>query len=254
MRKEAANTDLEEIFSIKSANEWIRGAKKKPVPKLLFGEFWLEGELAILFADTGKGKSLLAVQIAESIARGRPIEPLEMTGRPQTVLYLDFELSDKQFEMRYAAEHDPARGEYLRNHYVFSERFKRIELKPEALSNDQSRSFEARLRHLIEPLIRETRARVLMIDNITYLKRTAESTRESAPLMKELKRLKSEFGLSVLVLAHTPKRDARRALVVNDLQGSKVIANFADNIFAIGKASSIRRNDISSTSNLAAPS
>jgi len=51
----------------------------------LFGEFWLEGELAILFADTGKGKSLLAVQIAESIARGRPIGPLEMTGRPQTV-------------------------------------------------------------------------------------------------------------------------------------------------------------------------
>ena len=100
MRKEAANLDLKEIFSIKSANEWIRAAKKKPVPKLLFGEFWLEGELAILFADTGKGKSLLAVQIAESIARGRPIGPFEMTGRPQTVLDLEFERSDKQFEMR----------------------------------------------------------------------------------------------------------------------------------------------------------
>ena len=70
---ENTSDDLTDIFEIKTANEWIRGAKSRPVPKRLFGEFWLESELAILFADTGVGKSLLAVQIAESIARGRPM-------------------------------------------------------------------------------------------------------------------------------------------------------------------------------------
>src|SRR6476620_6022909 len=87
------------LFNIKPVNDWIAASKKKPAPRYRFGEFWLEGELSILFADTGKGKSVLAVQIAESIARGVPIKPLKLTSKPQKVLYLDFELSDKQFEM-----------------------------------------------------------------------------------------------------------------------------------------------------------
>lgn len=49
-------------FWVRSANEWSRKARKRPVPRFLFGEFWLEGELA--------------VQIVESIARRRHIGPL----------------------------------------------------------------------------------------------------------------------------------------------------------------------------------
>ena len=63
------------LFVTKPANGWIASSRKKPMPKFLFGEFWLEGELSILFADTGQGKSVLAVQIAESIrgaSRSRP--------------------------------------------------------------------------------------------------------------------------------------------------------------------------------------
>src|SRR4051812_3528279 len=93
-------TTFKDMFDVRRANEWIRSAKTKPVPKMLFGEFWLEGELAIMFADTGTGKSMLAVQIAEAIARGRAIEPMRMDAAPQPVLYFDFELSEKQFEMR----------------------------------------------------------------------------------------------------------------------------------------------------------
>lgn len=227
---------LEEIFTVKTANEWLRMSKKRPVPKMLFGEFWLEGELAILFADTGKGKSILAVQIAEWIARGRTLAPLQMNAPPQTVLYLDFELSDKQFEMRYAGEHDAERGQFLRNHYRFSEKFRRVEIDLNAEVPEGFRSFDDYLHNSIERLLRETKAKVLIVDNITYLKRSNESTREALPLMKELKRLKKELGLSILVLAHTPKRANHRPISVNDLQGSKVLSNFADNIFAIGES------------------
>ncbi len=233
---ETQTQEVNEFFDVRTVNDWIAEAKPKPVPKMLFGELCLEGELAILFADTGKGKSLLAVQIAESIARGRSIEPFEMNAKPKNVLYLDFELSEKQLEMRYAADHDAEKSEYLNHHHKFSNRFQRVEVRTEALFSGDTKAFNVQLRRLIEPLVRESHARVLIIDNITYLKRTAESTRESTPLMKELQRLKRELGISILVIAHTPKRDTRRPIAVNDLQGSKVIANFADNIFAIGQS------------------
>ena len=41
-------------------------------------------------------------------------------------------------------------------------------------------------------------------------------------------------GLSILVLAHTPKRPFARPLTVNDLAGSKQLSNFTDTMFAIG--------------------
>jgi transcriptional regulator with XRE-family HTH domain len=52
--------------------------------------------------------------------------------------------------------------------------------------------------------------------------------------MKQLKELKKKHGLSMLILAHTPKRDLTRPLTVNDIQGSKMVANFMDSAFAIG--------------------
>ena len=45
--------------------------------------------------------------------------------------------------------------------------------------------------------------------------------------LKYLKKLKSKHGLSILALAHTPKRDATKPLGRNDLQGSKMLINFA---------------------------
>ncbi len=225
-----------DVFDIRSANEWMRRARSMPLPKKLFGDLWQEGELAIMFADTGKGKSALAVQIADSITRGTPIYPFEMTAKRQKVLYLDFELSCKQFEMRYTAEPSSEKSGRLRYQYQFSESFKRIELAPETLSLHDGKPFEEAIRAMIGPLIEQSGAKVLIIDNITYLKRTAEGNRETVPLMKELHRLKRKYGISILLVAHTPKRDPRRPLNVNDLQGSKAIANYADNIFAIGQS------------------
>ena len=46
----ADDTQLDDLFVVKRANEWIRAAKARPMPKMLFGECWLEGELAVLTA------------------------------------------------------------------------------------------------------------------------------------------------------------------------------------------------------------
>jgi transcriptional regulator with XRE-family HTH domain len=46
--------------------------------------------------------------------------------------------------------------------------------------------------------------------------------------------MKEYHRLSILVLAHTPKLAFTSPLSLNDIQGSKMLSNFADNVFAIG--------------------
>lgn len=222
-------------FDSRPSNEWINSAKKKRMPEKLFGDLWLEGELAILFGDTGKGKSVLAVQIAESLAAGRAIAPMEITAERQKVLYLDLELTDKQFEMRYSADHEGGRAKYLHNHYKFSENFTRVEVDLTEAPTPGSGQFEEFFRSALERLIDSTGASVVILDNITCIKHSYYGSREIIPVMRVLRRLRKR-GLSVLVIAHTPKRENSRALDINDLQSSKIMANFADSIFAIGQS------------------
>ena len=81
------NADLEQppkpkgkngLFLIRTANGCIEEAKSRPIPEMLFGAFWYEGELCILFADTNLGKSILAVQIGDSISKGRAVPGFHM--------------------------------------------------------------------------------------------------------------------------------------------------------------------------------
>lgn len=214
-------------FKVKTANEWIEESKRKPVPKMLFDEFWHEGEICILFANTGVGKSILSVQIGESIARGEPIKGFRLESKPQKVLYFDFELSDKQFENRYS--------ENYTNHYDFSDNFLRCEIDSE-YEYPEDFDYEDHLFTNFEQIIREEEAPVIIVDNVTWLSNENEKSKFVGPLMKTLKSLKSKFGLSILVLAHTPKRDLTKPITINDISGSKLFANFTDSSFAIGQS------------------
>ncbi|NLY23665.1 MAG: AAA family ATPase [Bacteroidales bacterium] len=217
------------LLEVKTANSWIEQASKRPIPRMLFSEFWYEQELCILFADTNVGKTILAVQIADSISRGCSIPGFKLEPRAQKVIYCDFELNDKQFQGRYSRNY----GEP----YVFSDNFLRVEINPNA-DFPEDASFELSLSNAIEKVITDTGAKIVIIDNITYLRHENERAKDALPLMKHLKRLKSMYNLSLLVLAHTPKRDLTKPLTRNDLQGSKVLMNFCDSSFAIGESSS----------------
>lgn len=224
--KAPVSPERQSLFLVQTANNWIEEAKSMPVPKKLFSEFWYEGELCILFADTNLGKSILAVQIADAISRGQSMEGFAHEAERQKVLYLDFEMSAKQFENRYSADYS--------QHYRFDDFLLRLELDANYLSSD---SFEDDLRVSIIETVQEHDARVLVIDNITYLTmQSTDTAREALPLMKMLKELKQAHGLSLLVLAHTPKRDGSRCITKNDLAGSRQLANFADSIFALGES------------------
>ena len=230
-RKEAEQN--KGLFKVKTANEWLELAKTSPIPEMLFGEFWHEGEISILFSDSNLGKSILSVQIADSISKGQQIPGFKLEAKKQPVLYFDFELSAKQFEVRYSIKNEAQK--VFENHYSFDDNFKRIEINPDAEIPTES-TFENYLNQSLEQSIIETGAKILIIDNITYLKNETEQAKHALPLMKYLKALKSKYGLSILALAHTPKRDLSRPITQNDLGGSKMLYNFIDSCFAIGQS------------------
>jgi hypothetical protein len=217
------------------ARRWLKESSERPMPRRLFGPFWLEGEISILFADTGKGKSVLAVQIAESLASGAAPAPFEPDTLAQKMLYFDFELSEKMFEARYSVpSEDP--GGPTTDHYPFHDNFIRAQLSrdPEFVGFDTWGEY---LQASFDELLRTTAARLVIIDNITYLgTKSKEQSGGALGVMRVLHQFRHEYGLSVLVIAHTPKRRFSHGLTVNDLQGSKMLSNFADNVFAIGES------------------
>ncbi|PWK28245.1 AAA domain-containing protein [Arcicella aurantiaca] len=220
--------EKEGLLVVRTANACIDDAKNQAVPLSLCGNFWFEGEVAILFADTNVGKSIFAVQSANNISDGNSEGMFGSKAPPQKVIYLDFELSDKQFERRYSVEWE--------NHYLFNSNFLRVMIN---VSFTDFENFEKQLFEEIENILIREQAKVLIVDNITYLRmQSTESGKEALPLMKHLIQLKNKLSLSMMILAHTPKRsNPMNPLTVNDLAGSKQLANFADSIFCIGKSS-----------------
>ncbi|MDE5750854.1 MAG: AAA family ATPase, partial [Duncaniella sp.] len=207
----------------------------------LCGPLWFEGEICILFADTNVGKSILAVQIADLIARGTGYDTGLPELRPETfgqpVIYADFELSSQQFYRRYSVEGEEF-GEAKREVYHFSPNLTRYELSYDDDDLDISElPMSEQIMRDLEEAVRQSGAKVLVVDNITFMASGTETASEAMPLMKRLVRMKKQYGLSILLLAHTPKRCLSNPLTRNDLQGSKMLINFADSAFAIGESS-----------------
>lgn len=217
------------IFHTQPVDDWVDQAATEPEPKALFDAFWHERDLCILFADTNLGKSILAVQIADSISRGTGIGPFRMEAEAQPVLYFDFELTAKQFQARYTHQYaDP---------YRFSRSFFRSEVNMDADYRQWGyKTFESYLYAQIALEIEQTGVKVVIIDNLTALRSDNERAKDAYPIMEMLNRVKKRMKVSMLIIAHTPKRDTTRPIEENHLQGSKQFSNLCDSIFAIGKS------------------
>jgi len=204
------------FFTCRTANECIAAAKCQPIPRKLYQSLFFENELTILVADTGVGKSIFAVQIANEISK------------KEKVIYLDLELSDKQFQERYS--------ENYQNEFVFNSNFYRVVFK-RRFELPTGISYEDYFIDSLKKLITDTGAKVVIIDNMTRLiTGDTDQAKTAKPLMDALNDLKFDCNLSMLLLEHTKKVDTSRPIQLNDLQGSKMKANFADAVFTIGRS------------------
>jgi hypothetical protein len=141
------------------------------------------------------------------------------------VLYFDFELSDKQFQRRYT---DLETGEL----YSFHPNFYRVAIDPQSLNVTED--FEAQVMNDIEAAALQFQATVIIIDNLTWISNNARSASVAGILMERLTVLKKLYGLSMLILAHTNKRNMSKPITQNDLVGSEMLFNFLDSAFSIG--------------------
>ncbi len=207
------------MLTVKSANRTVEDAAKRPDPEMLYKELWYEGEVCCLFADSNLGKSIFAVQMADEISRSR------------NVLYVDCELSDKQFQLRYCTPETSER-------HIFPDGLFRAEINPYAIGAD---GYEEKIIGDIEAAAARKNCKVVIIDNLTYLCNASDKGEQAGVFMMKLMALKKKRGLSLLIIAHTPKRDLSAAITQNHLAGSKKLYNFFDSVFAIGMSAKDNR-------------
>lgn len=209
-----AESEEHDLWDVTANDTLKRGAAMKdPIP--LYEPFWYEGEIGILFAKSNVGKSALAVQIADAISK-----------QGKTVYYLDYEQSEKQFQLRYT-------NKETKEMYEFSEEFKRPRLIIELSSGEETAI--ARFFKMVKKKA-EQGGKIFILDNITFLISKIENGADIIAFMKKLKNLKEEYELSFLILAHTTKTKDTKPITQDDLAGSKKLMNFADSAFAMGKS------------------
>ena len=198
-------------------NELFTGANEPKPPEMLFDAFLMSGELTILCGPHGSGKSLLAIQIAEALARRRQIWNFAMPEeRARKVLYVDLVASKAQFTRRYVS---PERYRRPRERtYKFSNNL--FQVRP----GDELDGFDKWLRTEIE----DGGYEVIMIDDLAALRRAVETPRMIARLVRRLKRICDELDVSVLLLATTETTDEKAPL------RRQMIFDSADSIFAVG--------------------
>jgi KaiC/GvpD/RAD55 family RecA-like ATPase len=217
------------LFLARPANAFLKGNGKPKSEKRLFGDFWLEGEMTVLFGETGCGKSVLAMQIARALTGGPRFEPFEMDVEPGRVGYFDFELNEEQFAKRYTSDIPTANEEdpFLDN----------LILCPAQVLRSLPPGFDSLhdfLIHSIIEIVDIFAVKFVIIDNITWLSPNLESSSNAQRLMKTLVQLKKELGFSILVLAHTKKRPPYQPIELVHINGSKMLSVFVESMFALG--------------------
>lgn len=205
------------LFASSDMQSVIEDGKKKPPIHRLWGDFWWENELVFLFADSGIGKSILATQIACEIAKGES-ECVDVEAPPQTVLYFDFELSDRQLARRYG-----------------NAGFPKSLIRCTMSEDVDSEEFNMNVIDGIRDKLLDTGAKVMILDNLSYLSTQTAEAEYAGVIMDGLTRIKREMGVSIMVIAHTPKIEEGKPLSKTNMAGSKILSNFADGVFAIGR-------------------
>jgi replicative DNA helicase len=234
----------EHLFSVQKLIEFntpLKGYSMPTVLKMaanaitkscLVGSLVKIEDVAILFSGPENGKSIFGIQMADRISRGESLFSglLRNECEPKKVLYFDFELTLSDYKNRYI---DGAGNIY---EFVDGDWFIRVG------NDDKNPKTFAEIAHNMERILVRNielhQPHVVFVDNITSMSNGSTADADvSKKIMDFLLQLKKRYQLTVIVLAHTPKRyDISKPLMIEDLAGSALLAAYADSIIAIGRS------------------
>jgi hypothetical protein len=194
------------------ANDFLVHPRRFRPSEPLFDEFWREGELALLFGPGSSGKSVLAVQLGDALARGGGLPGFAHPRGRRRVLYVDLQHTDEQFQLRCA-------GENVRHRF------------PMNLFRDR-RPVLSRLCEWLRSYVLANRVQVVIIDDLSVFRNTCDGTRETVRLMRGLRELRDELGISILAITDSATA-VRGTISERELGRSRVLCSLADSVFAI---------------------
>ena len=192
----------------------------QPRPKMM-GGLITQGEIAVIFAPSGQGKSFLTMQAGIEAAEGSPsslVDKDDTAHKAQNVIIYDVEMSDEDIRCRYSG-------------YTFPDNIQRVANCTFANSGELIHDIELRLKDQNGDV-------TFIIDNITTIMPTLGG--ESVRLFNnELKRLQAKYNtdsraLTFIIVCHTPKDvDLSNLPSKSSASGSVNFANFADCVYAL---------------------
>lgn len=170
-----------------------------------------------MFGPPASGKSIFAVQLGDALSRGNGLLGFRHPRGRRRVLYVDLKHTDEQFQMRCTHDVFPRRHRFPRNLYRD---------RPPA---------DTDLYEWLRSYVAANKVRTVIIDDLSAVRKTNDGTRETLRLMRRLRELRDELGVSILVI--TDSAPPKRGTVVSetDLGRSRVLCSVADSVFAIGR-------------------
>lgn len=219
------------MLEIQNMNEAINAGEKEGIAKKLCGSLLTESDVCFWYSEAGIGKTAVVVQIADAISKGKSFLPEPAFVNecdPKGVLLIDFELQNSELFSRYSK-----RENEVNLKYQFHENFKRASIKADFIDFDEA---EKHILLEVETLIMQEQPGLVIIDNITYLTAEASDNKMATKFMKKIIALqrKATNKMSIIVIAHTKKRDKSQPLTKDDMKGASELNAFAKNMISIG--------------------
>ncbi len=204
----------------------VAGAREKPKRRII-GDLIREREVSILFSDEKTGKTILALQFAIAAAKGENLfgraDLFPNECEPMKVQIFDFEMENRELYDRYS---DASSGEM----YAFGPNIVRTIMNPECFD---LKAAPERLIAAVEAEIEKHQPKFVIIDNITWLVKESTDADVAADFMGKMLQLQRRHEMSVVVIAHTPKRNTAEPLESRNLAGSKNLVNFCKNLIGV---------------------
>lgn len=200
-----------------------------PHRQWLYGIDLVRGEIALLAAPGGMGKSSLAVGIAVSVATGRRLLADKIYGTELSALYINAEDSKIEIQRRawaFCLHHSVAEHDLARFKVLATDDWQVQQLS--FLKNDKSTSILNQTSiDYFETLLSELRPDVVVLDPLVALCGGGNLNDNAAMslVMRALKRLANKFDCAILILHHTRKGgDLSNA---ESIGGASAIVNLA---------------------------
>lgn len=176
------------------------------------------GELIIIGAETGVGKSMLAQNILHNVGR-----------RGTPTLFVSREMSNGEALKRYTEMEMGATGE------TYEDALAAIEKRPYYAYKADNMTIEEFVKDLDEK-IEQTGVKILCIDHLHYFARSADnSSGEIGVLVRQIKDIANKFKIPVILISHLKKLTKKGMPDMNALRDSSFIAQDADAVIMLAR-------------------